>query len=84
MPIRISKYDSSKSGGRGIELAWLCGDDFDLPLQLAALSSWLLSEGKALEPGHYSAHKGQVLHRAFISPQKTKPHWFSLSCGLPR
>ncbi len=58
MPIRISKHGSAELQDRGVEVAWLCDEDFELSVQLVALSSWVLSEGIGLEPGHYGIDIG--------------------------
>lgn len=52
MPITIYLKDSRE------ELEWLCEEDWDLPTQIDALESWLITKGKTLKPSKYVADIG--------------------------
>ncbi len=52
MPINIYIYKTWE------ELDWLCDEIWDLPTQIEALESWLVSKGKKLSPNKYVADIG--------------------------
>jgi len=54
MPIRIDK----QVGESTVEVAYLCPDVWEMPLQMDALKEWTYSEGSTLEPGKYVADVG--------------------------
>ena len=57
MPIKITR-----SGKPEKEIAWLCGGEWALPTQVAALEAWLKRKRK-MKVGHYYADLGFMIRR---------------------
>ena len=57
MPIKIFK-----SGESDEEIAWLCDDDWELPIQISALERWLQANA-SLEPNNYVADIGYSVRK---------------------
>jgi hypothetical protein len=53
MPVTVYTDDESKA-----EIAWLCGDDWNLPAQVSALKTWLAQKGAAITSARYIADIG--------------------------
>ena len=70
MPVTIYTADDSR-----VEIAWLCGDDWNLPAQVSALEAWLAQNSAALTNARYVADIGFSVRSdatgggAAISPQ---------------
>jgi hypothetical protein len=54
VPVRIDRTTDEKNE----EVAWLCGDEWQLPTQLEALEKWLKEKGQKLPKGTYVADIG--------------------------
>ena len=54
MPVKITR--DTDTGFE--EVAWLCGDEWELPSQLDALETWLMSMQGKLHPDSYVADVG--------------------------
>ena len=53
MPVTIYTDDDSRG-----EVAWLCGDDWNLPAQVSALETWLAQNSATITSGRYIADIG--------------------------
>jgi hypothetical protein len=58
MPINLIDYSNVKEGERGLSLASLCDNEWELPSQIDALEQWLLANQDRLPKGSYVADIG--------------------------
>ena len=56
MPVSI--YKVMPEGQKNQEVAWLAGEEWKLPQQVAALTEWVEKHGSSLPPGGYVADIG--------------------------
>ena len=58
MPVIIRNHSNVKENERGEFIAELCGEHWEMPIQIDALEVWLLKEGHAYPKGIYTADLG--------------------------
>lgn len=58
MPIIIRDYSNVKDNDRGDRIIELCGEHWEMPIQIDSLEEWLIEKGHALPKGKYTADLG--------------------------
>ena len=58
MPINLIDYSNSKDGEKGIEVAHLCNDKWEMPEQIESLEIWLEANKDKIKSGKYIADIG--------------------------
>ena len=58
MPINLLDYTNSKDGERGKEIDFLCGNEWEMPIQIETLEKWLIDNKKNIKKGIYVADVG--------------------------